>query len=106
MKYEIKQGDCFWLDATGEVSSVDATWEHWEAKWTIAATIGGTVLASGSAIRTTTTGKFRIQVAPSVTAPLATGDYYLCVQVDNTTVDYRKEIAQDKLVIKPQGVTP
>jgi hypothetical protein len=106
MKHEIKQGDSLWLDVTGEVADIDSVWANWSGKWSIVSTIGGASLAGDNLIKTATTGKFRLQVPTLVSAGLTVGEYYLCVQVENTVADYRKEIAQDRLKVTAQGITP
>lgn len=104
MSQKLIQGDSLWLDIPGDISGIDPTWANWSGTWTISTTIGSPALVTGSLIKTTIDGQYRLQVSPIESASLSVGTYYLCVQVDNATVSYRKEILQEKLVISPQGV--
>lgn len=103
-----KQGDSIWIDLVGDnVPEVDSAWDNWSGSWAISSTIGGAALASGSLTKdSTVTGLFKLRIGTSVTSALTVGDYYLIVQVDNTTVDYRQEILQAQLRIQTQGITP
>lgn len=106
MIHTIKQGDSLWLDITGTIDDVDTVWANWAGLWAIVPAIGGTATASGSLTKTVTTGKFRFNLPTAVSAALAVGEYFLILQVENTSVDYRQEIAQDRLTVKTQGITP
>ena len=106
MSTKLIQGDSLWLDITGDVASQDPDWNNWTGHWAIVPTIGGTPAASDTLIKTATIGKFRLQVSTTVSAGLSVGNYFLVVQVENVTADYRKEIAQEKLVVQAQGITP
>lgn len=107
MSIKKKQGDSIWIDVTGDtLSTVDEVWNNWTGSWAIAATIGGVPVASGNMTKGTTIGAFQIRIGASVMKDVAVGKYYLIVQVENTTVDYRQEIAQEKLEIVAQGIVP
>ena len=107
--YKRKQGDSLWINVTcSNTDSIDATWANWSGVWDIASTIGGTPLITGALTRSTSTGTFYLRIGPATTAgwtALATGTYYLTIQIDNTSVDYRHE-EQHKLIVQTQGYTP
>jgi hypothetical protein len=110
--HKLIQGDSLWLDITGDVASIDTTWANWRGKWSIVPAIGGIPTHTGDLVKSATvTGSFRLQLSPVESATLALGTHYLIIQVERSvdafvTVDYRKEIAQDKLVVSVQGITP
>ena len=109
MAYKRKQGDSLWIDITCDnVTTIDPTWANWSGSWTIAATVGGDALLSGAIGKSSTTGLFQLRIGPSSTSgwsALPVGNYFLTMQIDNTTADYRHE-EQVKLVIQTQGKTP
>lgn len=108
--HKLIKGDSLWLDASGDVASIDTTWANWRGKWSIVPTIGGIPTHTGDLVKSnTTTGVFRLQVTPDQSATLALGVHYLIIQIERSpdnfvTIDYRKEIAQDKLVVSAQGL--
>lgn len=106
MNYTIKQGDSLWLDITGTVDDVDTDWANWSGAWAIVPAVGSAAISEGSLTKTATTGKFRFNLPTAVSAALAVGEYVLIMQVENTSVDYRQEISQDRLIVKTQGITP
>lgn len=107
MSIKKKQGDSIWIDVTGDaLSTVDEVWDNWTGSWAISTTIGATPTASGSMSKGPTIGTFKIRIGASVMENVAVGKYYLIVQVENSTVDYRQEIAQEKLEIVAQGIDP
>jgi len=107
MSIKKKQGDSIWIDVTGDaLSTVDGVWDNWTGSWAIAATIGAIPVASGAMSKGTTIGTFQIRIGASVMEDVPVGKYYLIVQVENSTVDYRQEIAQEKLEIVAQGIDP
>ncbi|CAB4173675.1 hypothetical protein UFOVP1138_27 [uncultured Caudovirales phage] len=105
--YKAYQADSLRIDITHDTAiSIDPTWANWSGKWGISATIGGTVLLDGDLSLSTTPGTFNLRIGPATTAgwsTLPTGSYWLTIELNNTTADYRKEI-QSKLVISAQGV--
>lgn len=108
MAIKKKQGDSIWVDVTGDaLNTVDSVWANWTGSWAIVSTIGGTPLLSGAMTKDATTiGKFYIRIGTTAAATLTVGNYFLVVQVDNTTVDYRQEIVHEKITITAQGITP
>ena len=110
--HKLIQGDSLWLDITSDVASIDTAWGNWRGKWAIVPTVGGTATQSGDLVKSgTITGSFRLQLTPAESATLALGVHYLIIQVERSpdnfvTIDYRKEIAQDKLVVSAQGIIP
>ena len=108
MAIKKKQGDSIWVDITGDaLDTVDSVWANWTGSWAIVSTLGGTPLLSGAMTKDATTiGKFYIRIGTTAAATLTVGNYFLVVQVDNTTVDYRQEILQAQLRIQTQGIAP
>ena len=104
MADKFKKGDSIWYDVTGDISDIDPTWINWSGKWDLLTEIGQPALHTGSLTRTVTAGKFLCQVPLSDADSLDPGNYLLCIQVENTGKDYRKEVAQIKITIQPQGV--
>ena len=104
MARKIVQGDSYWKDfSSPDVSSFDA---DWAGSWAIVQTIGGAVISSGSLTKSTDLKKLYLRVPPAATATLPVGSYYLIVQIDNTTLGYRKEIQQELINIVAQGISP
>jgi hypothetical protein len=106
MKHKVIQGDNFWLDITGDITTEDSNWTNWEGEWAIVTALGTLPVASDSLLKTATVGKFRLQVSPVITDGLAVGDYKLIAQVRNDTIQFRKEVLQDTFQILAQGITP
>lgn len=108
MAIKKKHGDSIWLDVTAESANlIDSVWVNWSGSWAIAPTIGATPTISGTLAKDAETlGKFYLRIGTTSAALLSVGTYYLTIQVDNATVDYRQEIAQEKITIVAQGITP
>lgn len=107
MALKRKQGDSLWVDVTGEgIEEVDATWDNWTGSWAIVPELGQAAVISGTMTKTATAGQFRVRIGSTLMAGLSVRNYVLVCQVENTTVDYRQEIAQEKLTITAQGITP
>lgn len=106
MAIKKKQGDSIWLDITAEAADlIDDVWANWTGSWAVAPTIGATPIISGSLTKDATTlGKFYLRITTAQAALLSVGTYYLTIQVDNATVDYRQEIVQEKITITTQGI--
>lgn len=106
MAIKKKQGDSIWLDITAEAADlIDDVWVNWTGSWAVAPTIGATPVISGTLTKDATElGKFYLRITTTQAALLSVGTYYLTIQVDNTTVDYRQEIAQEKITITAQGI--
>lgn len=104
MARKIVQGDSYWKDFTSpDVSSFDA---NWSGSWAISATVGGTALASGALTKSTDLSTFYLRVPPASTAGLTAGNYFLIVQIENSTIGYRKEVQQEAITIVTQGISP
>lgn len=102
-----------------EVPLLDDTWE---ASWAITLKMGDTPIMTGAltknadifnvdgvTVKTPANSFFIFQLTPSQTETLAVGKYYIGVeirQMDLTTniPTFRKEVMQEKLVIKEQVV--
>ncbi len=114
MIHNIVIGDSYWFEVTGDIDRIDPdpNWPNganWTGNWRIAADINpaSPSLASGNMVAAPTYGVWKGKITPAQSAVIAAGsNYYLIVQMKNPAVDYNKEIAQDKVVVKPQGTTP
>jgi hypothetical protein len=104
MADKIKQGDSYWVDVKGDISTVDAVWANWSSTWAIVQAIGGAPIASGTSYKTATPGYFITQVPPTATEPLAEGDYFLIIQVANSVAVWKQEVSQAKFTVKTQGI--
>lgn len=102
-----KQGDSIWIDIEGiNLDQVDPVWDNWSGSWAIIPSLEDpTPLAQGALGKKASLGLFTVRIGKSVMNNLAKGTYALVVQVDNVNLDYQQEIAQEKLVVKPQGIT-
>jgi hypothetical protein len=116
-KYKMKRGDSLWLDVvpTEAIDSIDATWPGtWSAKWNVKVALtdetpvaeGDCILFDGLAGRPDTPGKFRavIDSVPTDATPIPNGNYIITIEVYNGLTTFRKEVAQDKLVVGQEGL--
>ena len=105
MAIKKKAGDSIWIDVTGEaLTTVDETWANWEGSWAIVTALGAVPTLSGTMTKGATIGSFQIRIGATTMAAVDAGSYILVVQVENSTVDYVQEIAQEKLTITAQGI--
>ena len=105
MAIKKKAGDSIWIDVTGEaLSTVDETWANWTGSWAIVPALGSAAVLSGAMTKGTDIGVFRIRIGATAMAAIPAGSYILVVQVENSTVDYVQEIAQEKLTLTAQGI--
>jgi len=114
--WEMNAGDSLWLDITPDesIDSVNSVWPGtWAGTWTAKETLDGPAINSGDLIlfdglagRPNTPGKFRLEIGRKTenATPLPVGTYILSVEITNEDSVFRKEIAQDKLKVKAEGV--
>jgi len=116
-KWKMKHGDSLWLDIVpiDTIDNVDPTWPGtWTGLWTAKTALADVVpVASGNLIpfdgtggRPNIPGKFRLEITsePTDTTPIPIGDYLLSIEIYNSLTTFRKEIAQDKLIVSQDGV--
>lgn len=104
MSDKYKSGDSIWYNVIGDITQIDPNWTNWSGSWDLLTALGTPPVATGLLSRTSTPGHFLLQVPLSSSATLSVGNYLLCAQVENLTVDFRKEVAQIKISIQQQGV--
>lgn len=104
--YKVYQNDSLRINIPHDTAiAIDPTWTNWSGLWNISETIGSTSLLSGTISRSTTEGTFELRIGPATTAgwsALPVGTYWITIEINNTSVDYKKEI-QGKLIISTQG---
>lgn len=107
MAIKKKHGDSIWLDITAKSANlIDSVWANWVGSWAISPAIGDTPVISGTLAKDPDVlGKFYLRIGKAQAALLSVGTYFLTIQVDNATVDYCQEIAQEKVTIAEQGIT-
>lgn len=98
------QGDSYSIDFS--LKSGDTLGGDWSGQWAIVDMLGTgrTTLASGVLGQSTDQLKFEMRIVPADTQSIAVGDYFLVVQVTNTTINFNKEIIQDEFKITKQGI--
>jgi hypothetical protein len=107
MAVSIIQGDDYAHDYS--LSSYKTLDSSWYGEWSIInkADFGsaGTPLASGSITISSDSKKLQLRIPPASTEDITVGaTYMLIVEVSNDTLGFRREIAQEPLAIKPQGI--
>jgi hypothetical protein len=103
MAVEVKQGDSIERDIT---SSTITSFVGWTGKWAISTTIGGTAIKSGVLTISSDKKKMQCRIPPYNNADvLPLGDIFLEIQVDNTTLQFRRTLSQERITIIPQGIT-
>ena len=103
-KHSCIQGDSYAYDyVSPSIPSFDG---NWSGAWAIVDKLGAgrVTLASGILNASTDTTALEMRITPADTSPIAEGDYYLVVQVTNTTISFNKEIVQDPFKITSQGI--
>jgi len=107
MSWKRKQGDSLWIDVElKDIEVADDVWPDWTGSWAIVTSLGATPTLSGAMIQDPVLRKFYARVGATEMSTLSVGNYIAVGQVENSTVDYRQEIFQEKLVITPQGIIP
>ena len=93
-------GDSYWKDYTSpQVETFDS---NWTGSYAIAATIGGTALASGSISKSLDQTAWEVRIPGTATAQTP-GDYYLIIQFKNSVTGFCREI-QEPMQITAQGI--
>lgn len=115
---EIVQGDSsdIYTFESADISVFDA---EWSASWAVTSKLGESPLltgdldknelipASGNDPEVPAGSYFILQLSPADTEQLSPGTWYVTVQVKRTvsgTLVFRREVMQQKIKIKPQGV--
>ena len=77
----------------------------WTATWAIVDKLGTgrTTLSSGSLSIDDDDAYFELEIAPSSTN-IAVAEYYLIVEITNSTIGYNKEVAQEVFEVTEQGI--
>lgn len=103
-QHTVIQGDSYFLDfKTASYPTFDV---NWTGSWSIVDALGsaGSSVASGSLAISSDSKFLEMRIAPADTEAIPPGDYYLVVQVENTTLSFRREIVQETLEITDQGI--
>ena len=103
-RHEIIVGDSYSYDITCEsVPTFDA---NWTGKWAIVDKLGeGRVTAAdGDLVISGDASALEMRILPTDTSGIDAGNYFLVVQVTNTTLGFNQEIMQDTLIMKKQGI--
>ena len=117
MTINIIQGDSSdtYTFESSDIGTFDA---NWSSKYAIVPALGETAVLSGTLQKNVETvdaladTQFILSLLPYQTQSLAVGNYILCVEITQVAdpnaspvlVTYRKEVMQERLVIKKQGV--
>ena len=102
MAKNVIQGDSIAKDWTSpDVPEFDISWT---GVWAIVATIGSVPLATGSMTTSDDGTAMLVRVLPADTNTLAPGEYFLISQISNATLGFRREVGQERIVIKQQGI--
>lgn len=102
--HTITQGDSYFLDfKTASYPTLDV---DWTGSWAIVDALGstGNTVASGALAISSDSKWFEMRIAGTDTEAIPPGDYFLVVQVENTTISYRNEILKDTCEITEQGI--
>ena len=111
---EIIQGDSSPIYFFGHEDDIQLNDGNWVAKYTILTDFGTSPIISRDLPLNSGTGtgdtftagtRFVFQITPDESAILTAGEKYIVsVEISNSTIPYKSEIAQYKLKVKPQGV--
>jgi len=116
MRDSIHQGDSYWLDITGDISGIDATWPGtWSGSWAIVSDLTDAAIAAplasgalvpydGVQLPTNVAGKFRLSINKTVSAGVAPGNHYLAINIVNDSTGYSEIISQDRFTIVKAGL--
>lgn len=101
---EARQGDSIERD----ISSTSITnFTGWTGKWAISTTIGGTAIKSGTLTISSDKKKLQCRVPPSEgTDVLPVGYVFLEIQIDNTSIPFRRTFPAERIEIIAQTITP
>lgn len=99
MSISLIQGDSYFEDfVVAEYPALDI---NWTGSWYIVPELGAPPVSSGSLVNSGEVMQLRI--APASTN-IPVGDYRLVVEIKNGNLLFSKEVKQEKLKIKMQGI--
>lgn len=99
----IVKGDSYAQDISSvDVISLDS---NWIGKWALVSKIGATeAILEGDLTKSVDLKYFYLRILPAQTETLTEGKYYLVVQVENTSTNFRAEIQQVEFRVTKQGI--
>lgn len=104
VKHKIIQGSSYSLDfKTAEYPTLSA---DWTGTWALVDVLGsgGSTAAFGALTVSDDFLTMEMRITPLDTETITEGNYFLVVQIENTTIAYRDEVIQETLTVSAQGI--
>lgn len=101
---KIVRGDSIEMDIS--VNYKEPLSDDWISKWAIIEILGDETSIKQSGDLTRNSNTFELRIPPSTTELIEAGKYYLCIEIRNDVISYRKEEKQEPLEVLLRGVFP
>jgi len=103
-EHTVIQGDDFPYDFDSD--GIDSFLSGWIGRWSIVDKIGsgGVSVASGTLAPSGDGAKMELRIKPSTTEAVEVGAYTLVVELANSSLNFKREVMQDKIIITKQGI--